>query len=100
MDIDEVRTWDIEKLWNFLKKEKVPMDVYQKVRYGKINIDVNIIINREYRDYTVKGFIKIMGRKMEKEELYSDLEEREKVAFQWIKENYQNRPIVGGRYAK
>lgn len=98
MDLDEVRAWSLERLWNFIKKEKdVPRGVYNKIRFGEIDMDINSIFNKEFTTYNTKGFIKFRGRKISKQELYTDLEERERIAFQWIAENFPNREVVRRR---
>lgn len=93
MDLDEVRTWDIEKLWKFISKEEsLPKRIYEEIRFGRlIWMEITDYILGNYQDFPNKPFIRYRAKKIKKKDLYTDIEEREKMAFKWIEKNYPER---------
>lgn len=95
-EIEEIKTWDIEKLWNFISVEpKLDRKVYQLVRYGNgVTIDVHDYILNNYTINNKRGIIRYRGKIYCLEDLYTDIENRRRTAFAWIEKNFPDKRVV------
>lgn len=100
-DIDEMRTWNIEKLWNFISVERgLDHRVRDIVRFGKeIKMDIYDYMLNNFTTKSKAGKVVYRGRVYYMEDLYTDIEERRRIAFEWIERNYPDKRVVTPRKA-
>lgn len=101
VELEEIKTWDIEKLWNFISVEQsLDRKVYNIVRFGHtIKMDINDYIRNAYLEKTKAGKIVYGSKTFNREDLYTDIERRRKEAFRWIEKNFPDKSVIGARYA-
>lgn len=100
-ELEEIRTWDIEKLWNFISiEQKIDRKTYELVRFGNgVKMDINDFIRNAYIIKNKSGKVFYRGKVYWLEDLYTDIESRRREAFRWIEKNFPERRVVGARMA-
>lgn len=98
-DIDNIRTWDIEKIWNFISAESdIKQSIYDKLRYGIVlKIDIYDYINGSFTVKGKSGVAICKGKTFRLQDMYTEIEERRRLGIQWIEENYPDLDLTRPR---
>ena len=95
----EIRKMSLEETWQMFKSEvDIHSKIYEKIRFGvEVKFDINDYFANWFNVKPKTGTFFIRGEARKSENVFTELEIREKAMKQWLLENFGDDDFVSPR---